>query len=82
MAFWIQISTIFSAGILENAMQKGQLLVVKRRGQNRWLFAAVSVKVQWGKLPYTDVLVPRGTRALVIIPKCHIVPPPLSGDKS
>lgn len=82
MAFSIQISMIFSATILENAMQKGQLFVVKHRGQYQRLLEVVSAKVQWAKVPYTDTLVPHSAKALVVTPECHIVPPPLSGDKS
>ena len=66
---------IFSARILENAMQKGQLFVVKCRGRYRRLSGVVSAKVQWEKPPYADTLVPRRAKALVITPKCHIVPP-------
>lgn len=63
-------------------MQKGQLFVVKCRGQYQQLLGVVSAKVQWDKLPYADTLVPRRAKALVITPKYHIILPPLSGDKS
>lgn len=63
-------------------MQKGQLFVVKCRAQYWPLLGVVSAKVQWEKLLYTDTLVPHRAKALVVTPKCHIVPPPLSGDTS
>lgn len=68
--------------ILENAVWEGQLFVVKCRGQYQQLLGVVSAKVQWEKLPSADTLVPRSAKILVITPKCHIGPPPLSGGKS
>ena len=64
MAFGIQISTIFIARILENAVQKGQLLVVKRGGQYQWRLGVGSVKVQWEELPTQTRLCHAGPRPL------------------